>query len=374
MSGVLKRLGAVAVASVAMMAGAQAAQIKFAIGVPEKFTMVDAMRYFRDKIPERTNGKLTAKLYTGSSLLNFTETFPGVRDGVADMGYVVSSYHRAELKESNLIGDLGMAGSNIVVMAGAASEYCLTDEECRQEYIKEGQVFLGFTSTAPYRLISKMPIASLADLKGKRVRSFAAFGRWAEALNAVQVNIPAGDIYEAFSQGTIDINTHPYEALVTLSLKDITKYVTDLPLGATFVNALFNTNLELWRSWDEKTRVAVIDTAAEGIGRAVAATYAQDFEFGATGVAKLGVKIVKPEQPVIDATASFVSKDLPEIAKLNETQFGVKNAQKKIDRFVEIVKKWEGLVGKIDPKSPDQVAELFRNNIYGDVDKAKYGL
>ena len=122
MTGILKRIGALAIASMAMTVGVQAKELKFAIGVPDKFTMVDAMRYFRDKIPERTNGELTAKLFTGSSLLNFTETFPGIRDGVADMGYVVSSYHRAELKESNLIGDLGMAGSNIVVMAGAASE------------------------------------------------------------------------------------------------------------------------------------------------------------------------------------------------------------------------------------------------------------
>jgi len=370
----LNKFAAALAVSAALLGGAQATEIKFSIGVPDKFTMVDAMRYFRDKIPERTDGQITAKLFTGSSLLNFTETFPGIRDGVADMGYVVSSYHRAELKESNLIGDLGMVDANIVIMAGAASEYCLTDEECRQEYIKEGQVFLGFTSTAPYRLISTTSIATMDELKGKRIRSFAAFGRWAEAMNAVQVNIPAGDIYEGFTQGTIDVNTHPYEALVTLSLKDVAKYVTDLPLGATFVNALFNTNLDLWRSWDEKTRIAVMDTAAEGIGRAVAATYAEDFTFGETGVEEMGVTIVEPDQAVVDATKAFVEKDIPGIAELNEKQFGVSNAQAKIDRFMTIVEKWKGLVSKIDPKNPDQVADLFRDNIYGDVNKATYGM
>lgn len=374
MTGLLKHFAALAAAGVMLTSTAQATEIKFAIGVPDKFTMVDAMRYFRDKIPERTDGKITAKLFTGSSLLNFTETFPGVRDGVADMGYVVASYHRAELKESNLLGDLGMTGTNIVVMAGAASEYCISDEECRNEYINEGQVFLGFTSTAPYRLISKTSIATMDELKGKRIRSFSAFGRWAEALGGVQVNLPAGDIYEGFSQGTIDVNTHPYEALVTLSLKDVATYVTDLNLGALFVNALFNTNLDLWRSWDEKTRLAVMDTAAEGIGRAVAATYAEDFKYGETGVKEMGVTIVQPEQAMIDATKAFVEKDLPGIAALNEKQFGVTNAQAKIDRFTKLVEKWEGLVSKIDPKNPDQVADLFRDNIYSDVNKATYGM
>ncbi|MBW3098967.1 C4-dicarboxylate TRAP transporter substrate-binding protein [Pseudohoeflea coraliihabitans] len=361
-------------ATVLMTIGAKAEELRFAIGVPDNFTMVDAMRYFKEKIPERTDGEITARLFTGSSLLSFTETFSGIRDGIADMGYVVSSYHRAELKETNLIGDLGMTGSNLVVMAGAASEYCLTSEECRQEYLNEGQVFLGFTSTAPYRLISTTPIKSLEDLKGKRIRSFSAFGRWAEAVDAVQVNLPAGDIYEGFSQGTIDVNTHPYEAFVTLSLKDVAKYVTDLPLGTFFINALFNTNVDVWRGWDEETRLAVLNTAAEGIGRAAAATYAGDIESHEKGVADMGVEVVTPDAEVIAATEAFVEEDVPGIAELNETKFGVTDAQAKIDRFRGLVDKWEGLVAEIDASAPDQVADLFRDNIYGDTDKASYGM
>ncbi|UOM37251.1 C4-dicarboxylate TRAP transporter substrate-binding protein [Acuticoccus sp. I52.16.1] len=295
MKHLICRVAAATMVAATMSAPAMADELKFAIGVPANFKMVDAMRYFEETIPERTNGALTTRLFTGSSLLNFTETFPGVRDGIADMGYVVPVYHRAELKESSLLGDLGMVGSNIVVMAGAASEYCLTDAECQQEYLREGQVMLGFTSTAPFRLISKMPIATLDDLEGKRVRSYAAFGRWVEKMNGVQVNLPAGDIYEGFSQGTLDANVHPYEAFVTLSLNDVAGYVTDINLGALFVNALFNTNLDLWQSWDEETRLAVMDTAAEGIGRAVAATLAEDIAFAEKGLVDLEVEVIEPE-------------------------------------------------------------------------------
>ncbi|PWV95775.1 TRAP-type C4-dicarboxylate transport system substrate-binding protein [Hoeflea marina] len=370
----LKRI-ALGCACAALMTGSVGAEtLRFAIGVPENFTVVSAMKYFAEKIPERTDGKLDAKLFTGSSLLNFTETFSGVRDGIADMGYVVAAYHRAELKESNLIGDLGMLGSNLVVMAGAASEYCFTDPECAAEYVNQGQVFLGFGSTPPYRVISKTPLKSLADLKGKRIRSFSAYGRWAEAMDGVQVNLPAGDIYQGFSQGTIDANMHPYEALVTLSLKDVAKYVTDLPLGTFYINALFDTNLDLWRKWDAETRVAVMDTAVEGIGRAAAATYSEDLAFANGGVAKLGVEVVTPDPDVVDATKAFVEKDVPAIAALNEETFGVTGAAPKIARFQELVAKWEGLVAKIDPANQDQVADLYRENVFGSIDKATYGM
>ncbi|WBU52978.1 C4-dicarboxylate TRAP transporter substrate-binding protein [Paracoccus sp. SCSIO 75233] len=374
MTHISTTLGALAVATALSTPSANAEELRFAIGVPENFTIVQAMTYFADTIPERTNGEITAKLFTGSSLLNFTETFSGVRDGIADMGYVVSAYHRAELKESNLIGDLGMLGSNLVVMAGAASEYCLTDAECIAEYQREGQVFLGFASTPPYRLISVEPLETLDDVKGKRIRSFSGQGRWAEALGAVQVNLPAGDIYEGFSQGTIDVNTHPYEAFETLSLKDVAKYVTDLPLGTFYVNALFNTNIDVWRNWDEATRIAVMDTAAEGLGRAAAATYAEDLAYHDGGVEALGVTVITPSPELISATEEFVAADVPGIATLNEETFGVTGAAEKIDRFRALVEKWTGLVGEIDASDPEAVAGLYRENIFGDVDKANYGL
>lgn len=370
----LKKIALGCACAAVMTGSVQAETLRFAIGVPENFTVVQAMKYFAEKLPERTGGKMDAKLFTGSSLLNFTETFSGVKDGIADMGYVVAAYHRAELKESNLIGDLGMLGSNLVVMAGAASEYCFTDAECAAEYMNQGQVFLGFGSTPPYRVISKTPLKSMADLKGKRIRSFSAYGRWAEDVGGVQVNLPAGDIYQGFSQGTIDANMHPYEALVTLSLKDVAKFVTDLPLGTFYINALFNTNQGLWRGWDAETRIAVMDTAVEGIGRAAAATYSEDLAFAGGGVAELGVEVVTPDQDVIDATKAFVDKDVPAIAALNEQTFGVTGAAPKIARFQELVAKWEGLVAGIDPSNQDEVADLYRENVFGSIDKSTYGM
>ncbi len=352
----------------------EARDLRFSIGVPENFTIVDAMRYFAETIPGRTDSAVTVRLFTGSSLLNFPETFSGLRDGVADMGYVVGAYHRAELPETNLIGDLGMLGSNLVVMAGAASEYCFTDPECAQEYMRMGQVFLGFASTPPYRVISRAPLASQDDLRGQRIRSFSAYGRWAEAMGGAQVNLPAGDIYQAFSQGAIDANMHPYEALVTLSLADVAQHVTDLPLGTFFINAIFNTNLDVWRGWPEEVRVAVMQTAAEGLGQAAAATYAEDAAFAAGGVAELGVTVHQPDEALVEATLAFIESDLQGIAEMNENQFGVSNAAAKIDRFQALVERWEGLVSGIDPSDRDQVSALYRENIFGDLDLAAYGM
>lgn len=365
-----------AAAFLAALAAAPAAaeELRFAIGVPEKFTIVKAMQHFADTIPGRTDGAITVKLFTGSSLLNFGETMTGIRDGIADMGYVVSAYHRAEFAQSNLIGDLGMLGANPVVMAGAASEYCFTDPECVQEYMAMGQVFLGFASTPPYRLISTDPLATMDDLEGRKIRSFSSYGRWAQHVGATQVNLQAGEIYEGFTQGTIDVNMHPYEALVTLNLAEVAKYVTDLPLGTFFLNATFNTNLGLWQSLSEAQRLAVMETVAEGLAIAAAATYAEDAAFHEGGAEDLGVTVVSPSEDVLAATQAFIDEDLPGIAALNEEKFGVTDAEAKVARFRALVEKWEGLVAAIDPADPAAVTALYAENLFGDIDRAAYGL
>ena len=49
-------------------------------------------------------------------------------------------------------------------------------------------------------------------------------------------------------------------------------------------------------------------------------------------------------------------------------------AAPKIARFQELVKKWEGLVATIDPSNQDQVADLYRENVFGSIDKSTYGM
>lgn len=84
--------------------------------------------------------------------------------------------------------------------------------------------------------------------------------------------------------------------------------------------------------------------------------------------------VVTPSDALVQAARDFVAADLPNIAKLNEETFGVTNGHAKIDHFQSLVENGTGLVDGIDATDPDAVAELFRANIFGDIDTASYGL
>ena len=189
---------------------AKAKTLKAAVGLATSSAQYYAFENFAKYVEERSDLKI--KVFS-MSLLNLKETPPGVRDGIADMGFVLPPYYPAEYAENNLVSNLSMlstTGRQVespgAAMAGATSEYTYFHcPECLAEYKKENQVYLGTGSSPTYIMLCTVPVRTMEDLKGKKYRSGAAnFGRWAEAFGGIKVSIPGNDIYEAMGQGVID--------------------------------------------------------------------------------------------------------------------------------------------------------------------------
>nr|MCH9673767.1 C4-dicarboxylate ABC transporter substrate-binding protein [Gammaproteobacteria bacterium] len=79
--------------------------LKAAVGLGPKSQQVWAYKAFADYI--QANSDLKIKVFS-MSLLNLKETPPGIRDGVADIGFVLPPYFPAEYAESNLAANLTM--------------------------------------------------------------------------------------------------------------------------------------------------------------------------------------------------------------------------------------------------------------------------
>lgn len=211
---------------------ASAKTLKAAVGLATSSAQYYAFEKFADYV--EANSDLKVKVFS-MSLLNLKETPPGVRDGIADMGFVLPPYYPAEYAENNLASNLSMlstTGRQVespgAAMAGATSEYTYFHcPECLAEYKKENQVYLGTGSSPTYIMLCSTPVRTLEELKGKKYRSGAAnFGRWAEHFGGVKVSIPGNDIYEALGQGVIDCAMLSATELTNLSLFDLVKFVT----------------------------------------------------------------------------------------------------------------------------------------------------
>jgi TRAP-type C4-dicarboxylate transport system substrate-binding protein len=363
-----------AAAMAVMAASAQAREVKIVVGVPPGSGAHYGVDTFAADLSERTGGALKVRVLP-ASLLNLVQTFGGIKDGVVDGGYLVLNYFPSELPEATLPIELAMLGKNPFAMAGAMSEYILTCEPCIQERLDNNQVPLGNASTGAYAIIGTAPMTNPDELAGKKIRAAGgSWTRWAAANGAVGVSLPGNEIFEAMSQGTIDGAFNAPSELTSIRLIDVATDVTvNVPGGTVHGLDVMSVNRDFWKSLSEEERRAYLDAAALG-NAATTWKFASDVAENLKLAEEKGIRIHTASGDMVAMSDAAIDADLANIAQIAKDTHGIEDADAKIARFVELVDKWEALVPMDRAWTPEEVAEIYRAEIFSKIDAASYGL
>ncbi len=362
-------------ASALLMAGssANARELKLAVGFPQGTAAYHGLEAFAKTLKEKSGGELEVKMFP-LSLLNLPQMMNGLRDGVVDIGFVLPPLFPSEVPETHLAVDLAMLGSNPWAMAGAMTEYVFTCQECLAEHLKNNQVYLGSSSTAPYMIVSTKKAVTLDEIKGKKLRSGAApWARWAQHFGAVALTIPGNQVFESVSGGTVDGAMVSAAELSNLRLIDVVKFITvGVPTGTYHGIDNNNFNRNTWRSLTESQRKAVLEAAAMSTA-AVSWKYVVDGAQNMKDAQAKGIQINQAPADVVARSKAFIDADLATIAQAAEKNSGIKNASQKIARFRQLVEKWE----KLTPEGnwePNKLAEIYYREIYSKIDPKTHGM
>lgn len=367
----------------ALVAGASASAevtrtLNAAVGLPPSNSTVGAYESFAAYLAENSN--IDIKVFS-LSLLSMAETGPGLRDGLADLGFVLPVYYPAEYAESNLVANLSMlstAGKQVdspgAAMAGAMTEYLINCEDCIAEYTEQNQVYLGSVSSASYVLLCNKPIATIEDLKGKKLRSGAAnFSRWAEELGAIAVSMSANDQYEALGQGVIDCTMAGLSELTNNSLADVTKYVTMRVPGGVFAGAsTANFNRDVWQEMSVEQRTVVLQGMARMQAEMTLGYYALS-EADREAAAGMGVTLIEPSEELISKTDAFVSDDIKIIEAQFAADYGLENTSEKIVEITALVDRWKDLVNGT-AGDPAALEKIYWDEIFSKIDPTTFGM
>ena len=358
---------------------ATAKRLKAAVGLATSSAQYFAFENFAKYVEENSDVKI--KVFS-MSLLNLKETPPGVRDGIADMGFVLPPYYPAEYAENNLVANLSMlstTGEQVespgAAMAGATSEYTYFHcPECLAEYKKENQVYLGTGASPTYIMLCTKPVRTLEDLKGKKYRSGAAnFGRWAEAFGGIKVSMPGNDIYEALGQGVLDCAMLSATELTNLSLFDIVTHVTRRIPGGVFSGvATNNVNVDTWKSLTTEQRAVFLKGAAR-INADLTWKYYSDAKRNLDDSPGKGVEVIEPGPEIMAKSDEFVKGDLKVIAQQFKDDYGLTNVEAKIEKITELVNKWKKLTADI-ADDPEALAKLYWDEVFSKIDPATFGM
>lgn len=359
---------------------AQARELTYAIGHPPGSYLVQGGEAFAETLAAESGGSVTAKVFP-MSLLNMAETSAGLREGLADIGAVMSTYFTAEYPSANLILDASMLlntmgeaarGVEGPAYAGAMAEFILTRcPECNAEFAAQNQVFTGAAGTPGYALNCTKPVVTLDDLRGARLRIGGAnWARWSQAMGATPVTMSGNEMLEALAQGVLDCIILAVPDVQNFGMGESVKHITLGAPGGVYVASMSNMNKDSWAELSPADRTAVFKAVARA---SAIATWA--YQTGeAAGLEKVqanGVQVHQADPAVMQASAAFVQTDLAAMIAAAEGK-GVPRAAAMIAEFTPLLEKWVGLTRGID--SADRLAELYWSELYAKVGVTQHGM
>lgn len=360
---------------------ATAKEFKYAIGQPPGSYNVLMGQEYAARVKKHTNGKHSVRVYP-MTLLNMAETSAGLRDGIADIGFVLTPYFPAEYPHANLSSEASMImrlmgeearGKEASAFVGAITEFTFFNcPECQQDFAKQNSVYTGHIGGSSYGLICNKPVKSEADLKGKRLRAGAAnWSRWATSVGATPITMSANEMREALSQGVVDCAILSTPEIHNFGLMDIITDITMAVPGGVYTTAGFNMNINAWRSLSPDERRAFLRASAEG-GAYTPWIYQQKESEILVAAKKKGVRMHDADPALVKKTQAFIEQDMSTISKYFADKHGVKRGNEMLAAFRPIVQKWVKLVQPVN--SMEQLGDLYWKEIYSKVDVTKHGL
>lgn len=183
-------------------------------------------------LSKATNGKLTVTPYWGNSLANAQRgAFEAVSAGIADFGNCYVSNNPGGF---TLTPGLQMPFAFESSMQGSAAAMELYKTHLKAEYEAQGVYLQRINTTRPANLLTKTPVRSLEDVKGKKLWLVGGdyIANVEEAIGAVPTQIPIPELYTAFQNNTIDGVPIHDAGVMFFNLSDIGKYRTETGLWA----------------------------------------------------------------------------------------------------------------------------------------------
>ncbi len=224
------------------------------------------VQFARD-VAASTRDALRIEVHAGNSLVPLAQIAAAVRGGKAQAGEVIMS---------GLVDTVPIAGADSVPFIVADYDDAQRLWQYQRPLIERHFERMGLQPLfavpwPPQCLYTVKPVASAADLRGARMRTYnATTVRIAELLGAEAVDVPTAEIHEALAQGRID-------AMITSAVTGVEnrawngfRYFYELnaffPKNLTFVNA------QAFAGLPSPQRTAVLDAAAAAETRGWAAS------------------------------------------------------------------------------------------------------
>ncbi|MDO9504587.1 MAG: C4-dicarboxylate TRAP transporter substrate-binding protein [Hydrogenophaga sp.] len=212
----------------------------------------------------------------GGQLYKMNATLTSVEQGITDIGWVFHNLEAAKMPLSQFGTVTPFTTDDVRIILDVANEMNEKVPALQKEWDRNNMVFLGATGVDTYHLFTKNPIATYADLKGRKISAPGSIGLWLKGSGAVPVDGSLTsyytDIQTGVSEGTISIAT----GILPNKIYEVAPYITTVNIGALYIGGMAM-NKDSYAGLPPEVQQIVKDVGKE-YSKALGATLMQRYE------------------------------------------------------------------------------------------------
>jgi len=233
--------------------------LTYAFFAPMKSFPGAQINHWVGELEKRTDGMVEVKVFGGGTLLGARNMYDGVMSGVADIGLSCPSYDPGRFPLTSGISlPVNFPSSKVASL----TYWDLMHELKPAEYSKY-KIITVFT-TEPGYIQSKLPVKSLDDLKGMKLRAAGTGVPILKALGAAPVGMPMPQVPESIQTGVIDGTMTSREVLKDFKLAEMLKNVLDYPTVVVTFAAVMD--MKKWNALPDKVKKVMDELSREMAG------------------------------------------------------------------------------------------------------------
>jgi tripartite ATP-independent transporter DctP family solute receptor len=223
------------------------------------------VKYFKEKIEERSEGRIEVQIYPSAQLGADRELIEGVQAGDITMS-LHSTAPAVNFVDDLAVFDVPFIFPNKEIARAVMEVDGLFFEKISESQAEKGFKLLGLHDQGFRQLtINNIKVQSPEDLHGVRLRTMENqfhMATWKQ-LGANPTPLPFNEVYTALQQGTVDGQENPLELIVSQRFYEQQDYLVQTNHILQTIQIIMN--LEYFNNLPEDLQVLVKETMAEAV-------------------------------------------------------------------------------------------------------------
>lgn len=218
-----------------------------------------------EAVEKATKGEVKVVIYPSNSLAKARENYDATIDGIVDIGFIAIPHYKGRFPLTEAFSIIPGSGIKDPIIGSRIIWHLYKKFPEMQAEFKDVKV-LFMHAFAPRSIGAKVPIRTVEDVKGMKIRAAGGEAQMLEAAGANPVFMVPSDMYLNLQKGVIDAVTMGWEGHGAFGITDLAKYYTIFPAfpGPMFVIFM---NKNKWNKLPADIQEAIMSVSGDAGSR-----------------------------------------------------------------------------------------------------------